>query len=79
MKRSMTCGLLSAALVLMASPALAQDEEATAQTGSRIKTLKPIKVHDTVAEKTVQNADNSDLSPELQAILAEADQAEAAL
>lgn len=79
MKRSMTCGLLSAAFVLMASPALAQDEEATARTGSRIKTLTPIKVHDSVAEKPVQNADNADLSPELQAILAEADQAEAAL
>ncbi|MEO1575349.1 MAG: hypothetical protein AAFU65_10370 [Pseudomonadota bacterium] len=79
MKRSMTCGLLSAALVLMASPALAQDDEAIARTGSRIKTLPKMDVHNPVAEKPVQNADNADLSPELQAILAEAEQAEAAL
>lgn len=78
MKRSITCGLLSGALVLMSSAALAQDGEATARTGSRIKTMPRMVVHDPIAAKPVQNADNSDLSPELQAILAEAEREEAA-
>ena len=76
MKKSTTLGAALTAALMGTMPMAAADQAEEARTGSRIKTLPKIVLHDTVAEKTPTVKGDEDLDPALAAILAEAEAAE---
>ncbi|MEM6638416.1 MAG: hypothetical protein AAF610_00800 [Pseudomonadota bacterium] len=73
MTRNTLLSLTAAGLLLTGATAMA--DTTSPQTGTRIKQLPKIIVNDTANKQTVQD-DDADLSPELQAILAEAEATE---
>ena len=61
-----------AAALMCTMPIAIADQSEEARTGSRIKVLPKIVLHDPVAQKAPTTTDDQDLDPALQAILAEA-------